>query len=85
MLNQSVKPSVHPTTFAQNFTKMLDWLCACQCNTGLRLQEGSKKPIAQKHRGDAQKHGGKLSLGDQGTILYFYQSRSGSMEMSFGN
>ena len=50
---------------------MLDWLCACQRNTGLRLQEGSKKPIAQKH-------GGKLSLGGQGTILHRCQARSGS-------
>lgn len=59
MLNQSVKLGVHPTTFAQNFKKKLDWLSACQCNTGLMLQEGSKNLIAWNQEG-------KFFLGGQG-------------------
>lgn len=44
---------MHPTAFAQNLKKKkkLDCLSACQCNTRLMLQGGSKKLIAWNHEG----------------------------------
>lgn len=78
MLNQSVKSGVHPTTFAQIFTKNARLPLCLSAQYWVEAARREQKLIAQEH-------GGKLSLGGQGTIPHCYQTRSGSLEMSFRN